>query len=110
MASLAAAPDPAPAAPPAEPSAIRAALTSTLAAVFDQEWSIVLDRAKETKELGGIYALLNKWQHIVVTELRNPGSYFRLQAKAEQIIRTGENPGAATIEEMRALIERRQVG
>ncbi|MGH3938940.1 MAG: DUF6247 family protein [Pseudonocardiaceae bacterium] len=42
-------PDPAP--PPPDPQAIRAGLTPGLAADFDSEWEIVLDRAKQSKDL-----------------------------------------------------------
>ncbi|MEV4129528.1 DUF6247 family protein [Nocardia sp. NPDC049707] len=95
--------------PASEPAAIRAALTPTLLAEFDHEWEIVLDGAKNSKELSGILELLTKWRHIAFTEVREPGAYFRLQAKAEQIQRFGANPGAGSIEDMRALIARRQV-
>jgi 3,4-dihydroxy-2-butanone 4-phosphate synthase len=105
-----AAPPPAlpPAAPPAaDPRAIRACLTPTLVSEFDREWEIVLERAKQEKDITAIHALLNKWRHLAFTELQEPGSYFRLLAKAEQIERAGHNPSAARIEDMRALIERR---
>ncbi|TLG17898.1 hypothetical protein FEK35_01855 [Nocardia cyriacigeorgica] len=107
MASPAPAPDPA--GPPltADPVAIRAVLTPTLRAIFDSEWELVLEQAKENKELTGIRAMLDKWRHIAHDELVEPGSYFRLQAKAEQIQRTGVNPDAATIEEMRAVIRQK---
>lgn len=108
MASPASLPEPATGVPAAEPAAIRAALTATLLAEFDREWEIVLDRAKSSKELSGILELLAKWRHIAVSEAREPGAYFRLQAKAEQIQRAGTNPGAGSIEDMRALVARRQ--
>ena len=79
----------------------------TLAAEFDREWDIVLDQAKRDKELVPIQALLNKWQHLAFMEMKEPGSYFQLLAKAERIERSGHNPEAASIDEMRALIEQR---
>lgn len=100
-------PDP-PAVPPAaDPQAIRACLTPTLVAEFDREWETVLERAKHEKDITAIHSLLGKWRHLAYTELQDPGSYFRMLAKAEQIERTGSNPGAVSIEDMRALIERR---
>ena len=97
-----------PAAPPAaDPQAIRACLTPTLVAEFDREWEIVLERAKQEKDITAIHSLLNKWRHLAYAELQDPGSYFRMLAKAEQIERTGQNPSAVPIEDMRALIERR---
>ena len=100
-------PDP-PAVPPAaDPQAIRACLTPTMVAEFDREWEFVLEQAKQEKDITAIHSLLNKWRHLAYAELKDPGSHFRMLAKAEQIERTGENPGAVPLEDMRALIERR---
>jgi uncharacterized protein DUF6247 len=66
-----------------------------------------LDRAKQEKDITAIHSLLTKWRHLAYEELQHPGSYFRLLAKAEEIERSGANPSAATVEDMRALIERR---
>ena len=97
-----------PAVPPAaDPQAIRACLTPTLAAEFDREWEFVLEQAKQAKDITAIHSLLNKWRHLAYTELKDPGAHFRMLAKAEQIERTGSNPGAVSIEDIRALIERR---
>ncbi|MFD3594054.1 DUF6247 family protein [Nocardia sp. NPDC058640] len=110
MAAPAAVPHPDPVPPAADPAQIRACLTPTLIAVFDAEWELVLDEAKRTKELDGIRNLLNHWRHIAYDEMVEPGTYFRLQATAEQIQQTGMNSQAATIEEMRALIRQRLEG
>ena len=93
--------------PPADPQAIRACLTPTLAAEFDHEWNIVLDRVKQSKDLTNLHELLNKWRHTAHMEMRDPGSYYRMLAKAEQIQRTGGNPDAASFEDMQALIQER---
>ena len=108
MASPAMTPNPAPTPPTADPQAIRACLTPTLAAEFDGEWRIVLDRVKQSQELADLHELLNKWQHIAYQEMRAPGSYYQMLAKAEQIMRTGGNPDAVPFEEMQALIRERQ--
>jgi hypothetical protein len=89
-------PDPAP--PPADPRAIRACLTSTLAAEFDHEWALVLDRVKQSQDLTDLHELLNKWRHTAYLELREPGAHYRTLAKAEQILRTGQHPDAVSIE------------
>jgi|ERR1051326_5589467 len=108
MASPAApSPDREPAPPPLDPQGIRACLTSALAAEFDNEWDIVLERAKQSKDLAGVHDLLNKWRHTAYLEMRNPGAHYRLLAKAEQIMRTGDNPDAASFEDMQALIQQR---
>ncbi len=97
--------DPAP--PMADPVAIRGCLSPRLVAEFDADWDVALEQAKASKDLAGVHKLLQKWRHVAYTELRDPGSYFRLQAKAEQIMRTGANPTAGSYEDMQALIRER---
>jgi hypothetical protein len=94
-------PDPA----SSDPQAIRACLT--LAAEFDSEWEIVLERAKQSKDLAGVQDLLSKWRHTAYLEMRDPGSYYLMLAKAEQITRTGHNPNAVSFEDMQALLRQR---
>lgn len=84
--------------PTADPVAIRASLTPRVAAEFDIEWEIELERAKHAKDLAGVHALLNKWRHFAFTESHDPGTYFRLLAKAEQISSMGRNPDAVPLE------------
>ncbi len=93
--------------PPPDPQAIRACLTPSLATEFDSEWEIVLERAKQSKDLAWVHDLLNKWRHTAYMETRDPGSYYRMLAKTEQIMRTGHNPNAVSIEDMQALIRQR---
>jgi hypothetical protein len=104
MASPAAVPDPR--VPLADPKAIRACLTPTLAAEFDHEWNIVLDRVKQSQDLTDLHELLAKWRHTAHLELRDPGATYRMLAKAEQIQRTGHNPDAAPVD-LQALIRQR---
>jgi hypothetical protein len=98
-------PDPVP--PPLDPQAIRACLSPVLAAEFDSEWEIVLERAKRSQELAGVHDLLAKWRHTAYLEMRDPGAYSRMVTKAEQILRTGRNPDAVSFEDMQALIQQR---
>jgi hypothetical protein len=100
-------PDRTPVAPPADPRAIRAALSPALAAEFDSEWEMVLERAKQSKDLTDVHHLLNKWRHAAYMEMRDPGSYYRMLAKAEQIMRTGHNPDAVSFEDMQASLRKR---
>ena len=100
-------PDLAPTLPSPDPQAIRAFLASALAAEFDSEWDIVLERAKQSKDLAGVHDMLNKWRHTVYMEMRDPGSYHRMLAKAEQIMRTGRNSDAVPFEDMQELIRQR---
>lgn len=96
-----------PSPPAADPAAIRACLTPTLAAEFDREWKLVLERVKESQDLTDLHALLNKWQHTAYLEQREAGAYYRMLAKAEQITRTGGNPDAVPFEDMQELIRNR---
>jgi hypothetical protein len=41
--------------------------------------------------------------------MRDPGSYYRMLGKAEQIMRTGRNPDAVPFEDMQALIRQRLI-
>ncbi len=107
MSAAAPVPDPAPGPPPSDPQAIRAALPPGLAAEFDREWELVLERAKQSMDLSGVPELVGKWRHTVYQERREPGSYERMLARAEQILRTGHNPDAGSFEDMQALIRAR---
>ncbi|PZS39739.1 MAG: hypothetical protein DLM62_06640 [Pseudonocardiales bacterium] len=98
-------PDGDPVPPAAKPVAIRACLTPDVVAEFDREWEIVLERAKQTKDLAGVHDLLNKWRHLAYAELKEPGSYFRLRATAAHTLAIGKAPpGSVPGEDMKALI------
>lgn len=97
-----------PAPPPPDPLAIRACLTPDVAAEFDAEWNIVLDKAKQSKDLTPVHALLAKWRHFAYAELKDPGCYFRLLATAARTLATGEAPpGSVSGDEVKDLIRRR---
>ncbi len=101
-------PNGAPVPPATEPVAIRACLTPDVAAEFDREWEIVLERAKQTKDLAGVHDLLNKWRHLAYAELKERGSYYRLLATAAHTLATGTAPpGSVPGEDMKALIRQR---
>jgi hypothetical protein len=100
-------PDPPLVPPPPDPQAIRACLSPVLAAAFDSEWEIVLERAKRSQELAGVHELLAKWRHTAYMEMRDPGSYQRILAKAEQITRTGNNSDAVPFESIQTLLQQR---
>lgn len=88
--------------------AIRACLAPDVAAVFDAEWEFVLEAAKQSKDLAGIRALLGKWQLFAAREVREPGAYFRVLARATETCRTGEAPaGSVSGPDMRARIDAR---
>lgn len=93
--------------PAAEPQALRAALTPELRAEFDREWDLVLEQAKESHTLEDIHALLNKWQHTAVMEIREPGSYQRLLDKAARIQADGGRTTDVSIDDVRVLLAHR---
>ena len=96
--------------PPPDPQAIRACLTPDVAAEFDAEWEIVLDKAKASKDLTPVHELLAKWRHFAYAELKDPGSYFRLLATAARTLATGQAPtGSISGDGMKALIRQRLV-
>jgi hypothetical protein len=103
----AASPDPDAEAPAADPRAIRAGLPPELAAEFDVEWRLVLDRAKADQDLGPLWSLLRKWQHVAHAEISDPGTHRRLAEKIDLIQRTGRNPDAVSVDAVRELIDRR---
>lgn len=107
MSTAAPLPQPRPTPPATDPQVIRTCLPPTLAAEFDNEWEIVLDRVKQSRDLDDLQSWLNKWRHTAYMELRDPGSYDRITAKAEQILRTGAHPGAVPVEDLHALIAQR---
>ena len=92
---------------PADPRALRAGLPHALVAEFDVEWGIVLEQAKHDMDLAPVRSLLTKWRHLAHAELRDPGSTQRLHEKAAEIERTGQNPDAVSMDEVRQLIDRR---
>lgn len=101
-------PDHEPVPPPPDPQAIRACLTPDVAAAFDAEWEIVLDEAKQAKDLAPVHDLLHKWRHFAYAELKNPGTYFRMLATAAHTLATGKAPASSISgEEMKAQIRQR---
>lgn len=109
MASPVSAHDRDPAAPAADPVEIRACLPHQLVAMFDAEWDLTLERAKTAKNLTGVQSMLHKWRHLAYAELRDPGTFRRLQAKTDEILRTGTNPTAGSYTRMREQLEERLV-
>lgn len=103
--------DPEPVPPEAEPEAIRACLSQQMRYEFDQEWEFVLEEAKHSHSLAGVAGLLVKWRHIAYAELKDPGTYYRLMAKAEQILATGKAPaGSISGDELKVLLQERLAG
>ncbi len=96
-----------PVTPGSDPRVIRRALPPLLAAEFDREWDLVVERTKKSMDLDEVYALLNKWAHAAHLEQAEPGGYQHLLDKAEDIRARGGNPRAVDAEEMHSMIGRR---
>jgi uncharacterized protein DUF6247 len=47
-------------------------------------------------------------RHIAYQEMRDPGSYYRMLARVEQVQRSGGNPDGVPFEQMQTLIRDRQ--
>lgn len=95
-------------APAPEPRAIRACLTTDVAAEFDREWDVVLDQARRDQDLEPVRDLLAKWRHFAYAELKAPGTYFRVLATAAQTLATGHPPAGSTSgQQIQELIDRR---
>lgn len=105
----AAAVNPEPVPPPLDPVAIRACLTSLVAAEFDREWGSVLDDARRAGNLEPVTEFLQRWRHVAYAELKEPGCYFRVLATASQrlVNPTVTPPGSASADAVRTLIRKR---
>lgn len=99
---------PGPVVPSTDPAALSASLPPTLRAVFEREWGVVMDAAKNSKSLTQVQDFLTKWRFLSADEARDPGAYFRVLAKAAEIEARGGNPTGQPIEDVMALIERRR--
>jgi hypothetical protein len=78
-----------------------------MAAEFDREWCVVVERVKASQDLGDLNAWLGDWRHTALMEMREPGSYYRTLAKVEETIRGGGDSDAVQSDEHQALIRRR---
>jgi hypothetical protein len=93
---------------PLDPQSIRRALTSTLRSEFDREWELALDKAKGVEAVRPpVHDLLHKWRHIAAGEAEEPGRYYRVLAKADQITRAGGNPGGRSADDVMQLVAER---
>ena len=94
--------------PAADPDTVRARLGQDLVDVFDRQWEQVLEEAKRTKSLTGVHDLITHWRHIAFQEMRAPGTYHRLMARADAIGATGRpTPGSVAGADVRAAISAR---
>lgn len=100
---------PVPALPPdTSPAAIRDALIDEERTEFEREYLEALAGAAETLDLTGVLDVLRNYHRIAwLTQRQGAEAHRRMLGKAAKILRTGENPDAVPIEDVKALIRKR---
>ncbi len=94
--------------PETTPTAIRDALIDEERAQFEVAYREALAEAAETLDLTRVLDVLRNYHRIAwLTQRQGPDAHRRMLDKAAHIVRTGNNPGARSFEDMRAVIDRR---
>jgi hypothetical protein len=93
----------------ASPAQVRAALVPEDAVRFDRQWRAAMATATEALDLTGVHDVLESWRRVAwLTSARGAEGYRRILARAEETLRTGEQPpGAVSLEEIRLRIGHR---
>jgi len=79
-----------------------------MAEVFEAEWKLVLEKAKNSMDLSDTYTFLTHWRHTAAAEMNAPGTYARIQETADRILRQGGSPDATPVTDPVAWIRGRQ--
>ena len=92
----------------ASPAQVRAALVPEDVVRFDRQWRAAMATATEALDLAGVRMVLASWRRVAwLTAVNGPEGYRAILARAEETLRTGEEPpGAVSLEEIRLLIAR----
>ncbi len=100
---------PVPALPPdTSPAAIRDALIDEERAEFEQAYRAAMAEAVETLDQTEVLNVLRNYHRIArLTQRQGREAHRRMLDKAADIVRTGQNPGAVSIDEVRAAIRLR---
>jgi uncharacterized protein DUF6247 len=100
---------PVPALPPeTTPVAIRDALIDEERAEFEQAYRDAMAVAARTLDLAPVLDVLRAYHRIAwLTRQQGAQAHRRMLDKAAEILRTGRNPDAVPVEDVRALIRRR---
>jgi hypothetical protein len=94
--------------PETTPTAIRDALIDEERAEFEQAYGEAMAEAARTLDLTRVLDVLRAYHRIAwLTRHQGPEAHRRMLDKAAEILRTGRNPHAVPIEDVRALINRR---
>lgn len=94
--------------PDTTPAAIRDALIDEEREQFEHAYRAALAEAGETLDLTGVLEVLRVYHRIAwMTRRQGSEAHRRMLDKVDEIIRTGSNPDARSLEDMQALINKR---
>lgn len=94
--------------PETTPAAIRDALIDEERVEFERAYREALAEAAETLDLTSVLDVLRNYHRIAwLTQRQGPQAHRRMLDKAAEILRTGQNPDAVSIEDVKALISKR---
>ncbi len=94
--------------PDTTPAAIRDALIDEERAEFESAYREALAEAAEILDLTRVLEVLRNYHRIAwLTQRQGPEAHRRMLDKAAEIMRTGQNPDAVPIEDVKALISQR---
>lgn len=95
--------------PDTTPSAIREALIDGERTDFERAYQEAMLDAARTLDLTRVLEVLRSYHRIAwLTQRQGPEAHRRMLDKAAQIMRTGGNPDAVSMDEVRALIAKRR--
>jgi uncharacterized protein DUF6247 len=94
--------------PETTPAAIRDALIDEERTDFERAYQEAVAEAGRTLDLTRVLDVLRAYHRIAwLTQRQGPQAHRQMLDKAADILRTGHNPAAVPVEEVRALIRRR---
>ena len=94
--------------PDTTPTAIRDALIDEERAEFERAHQVAVAEAGQTLDLSRVLDVLRNYHRIAwLTQRQGPEAHRRMLDKAAEILRTGANPDAVPLEDVKALIRKR---
>ena len=94
--------------PDTTPAAIRDALIDEERAEFERAYQDAVAEAGQTLDLSRVLDVLRNYHRIaLLTQRQGPEAHRRMLDKAAEIMRTGANPDAVPLEDVKALIRKR---
>jgi hypothetical protein len=94
--------------PETTPAAIRDALIDEERAEFERAYAEAMAEASRTLDLTRVLDVLRAYHRIAwLTQQQGPKAHRQMLDKAAEILRTGHNPDAVPVEDIRALIRER---